>query len=307
MTARGYLGAMVCVLGASVVIARTQPKLANAVHALRARQDVSILPPPESLHTMSLGYKAAMVDALWAKLLVEYGIHHSERRRFPDLDRYVDAIVHLEPTYKNLYRYLDALMAFRPGGASEADIRKARQVLEVGIAVRPWDPDIWLAYGDFLTFLAQSYLKDEDEITRWRREGAEALLKATELGATAARADTAASILSKTGERDALIRQLRRTYAVQDSDEARARIAAKLEQLESSAARDRIEAHALRIDRRWQDELPFVPRPLYLLVGPLRDESACIGTGLDRRLCPRDFRDLSLGEEDVEVSEVPPE
>ena len=53
---------------------------------------------------MTLGYTAAAVDLLWAKVLVEYGIHHAEKRPFADLEAYLDAILTLEPTYKNVPR-----------------------------------------------------------------------------------------------------------------------------------------------------------------------------------------------------------
>ena len=69
-----------------------QPRLAGAVHRVTAREDVYALPPPAELRALTLGYHAAATDMLWAKLLVENGIHHSEHRAFPDLDRYIDIV-----------------------------------------------------------------------------------------------------------------------------------------------------------------------------------------------------------------------
>ena len=52
-----------------------------------------VFTPPSQLRAMTLGYHAAATDLLWAKLLVEYGVHHHEKRKFPDLEKYVEAEV----------------------------------------------------------------------------------------------------------------------------------------------------------------------------------------------------------------------
>ncbi len=88
---------MVC--GAAAGVAATQPRLANTVHEAKESYDVVVFPPPAQLRAAVLGWDAAAVDMLWAKLLVEYGTHFSEHREFTEIPRYVDAILELEPTY----------------------------------------------------------------------------------------------------------------------------------------------------------------------------------------------------------------
>src|SRR5579859_4385760 len=131
---------LVTVLG----VARTQPRLAKTAHEVKEVEDVYSLPPPAELKAATLGYVAATVDLLWAKLLVEYGIHWAEKRSFPDLNRHLDAIIELEPSYGPVYEYVDTMLAYRPIHGTEQDARDARRYLERGTVERPWEPDLWL-------------------------------------------------------------------------------------------------------------------------------------------------------------------
>ena len=83
--------ALVFVAIGAIGVWRTQPRLATKVHEVKAREDVYALPPPRELNALTLGYRSSAVDLLWAKLLVEYGIHWGEHRNFTDLDNYIHA------------------------------------------------------------------------------------------------------------------------------------------------------------------------------------------------------------------------
>jgi hypothetical protein len=77
------VGAMVLV--AAIAIGAVRSSLFAAHKRVRERQDVYFLPPPSQLVTISLGYRAALADALWAHVLVSQGLHTFERRRFENL------------------------------------------------------------------------------------------------------------------------------------------------------------------------------------------------------------------------------
>ena len=124
---------------------------------------------------------------LWAKLLVEYGTHFSEHREFTEIPRYVDAILELEPNYQPLYKYVDTMLAYRPMQGTESDVRLARVYLERRIRELPQDSRMWLRYGQFIAFIAPSFLKDDRDTQAWRKEGAEAMARAVELGADSRR------------------------------------------------------------------------------------------------------------------------
>lgn len=290
---RSIVCAVLLLLGSAGGVAATQPRLAQTAHDVRLRDDVYALPPPAQLHLATLGWDSAVVDLLWAGLLVAYGTHWSEHRDFKDIPRYVDAILELEPTYAPVYRFVDTLLAYRPLQGTEEDVRMARRYLERGTRERPEDQRLWMRYGQFLAFVAPSFLRDRADIDAWRRDGANAMGHAVELGADAERALSAASLLTNAGATEEAIRYLEHAYAftehpaMMDVHEA---IGRKLAALEVTAMRDAADTAAHAVDTRWRREMPSVPRSLYLLLGPVTDPVRCAGAAAsDAPACARDW------------------
>ena len=283
---------------AAVCIRSVQAPLAERLHGVHETDDVYVLPPPRQLRAMTLGYTAAATDLLWGKLLVEYGIHHAEKRPFRDIEAYLEAILALEPDYPNVFKYADVLLVYRPPRGYEADARTARSFLERSLQARPFDGQAWLHYGDFLAFIAPSFLTDEAEIQAWRQKGAEALLRAGELGAGGTRMLSAAAMLGRSGQRDAAIRQLEKSYALTDDPAERERIAAELAALEASKTRERVVERVAALEEQWRAVLPFLPRAAFLLVGPRVDPWPCAGlqAGAEAR-CARSWPE-ALGPEE---------
>jgi hypothetical protein len=255
-------------------------------------EEVYALPPPPQLKALVFGYDAATVDLLWAKLLVEYGIHWHEKREFHP-DPYMDAIVYLEPTYAPLYRFADTLLCYHPLHATEKDARKARALLEQGTRERPWDYEVWQQYGQYSAFLGPGLLTSatDEEKDRWRRDGALAMSKAVDLGAPAEGALSAATILGRTGETKAAIESLRRSYAVHyDDPEMRAEILRKLDRYNARAQNEREDREMAAIESIWRDDWPFLTRAETLLLGPFPDAFRCAGpASADSFDCTRDW------------------
>jgi hypothetical protein len=217
---------------------------------------------------------------LWAKLLVEYGMHFSEHREFTEIPRYVDAILELEPDYRPLYKYVDTMLAYRPMQGTESDVRLARAYLERGTRELPQDARVWLKYGQFIAFIAPSFLKDPNDTQLWRKEGAEAIERAVELGADPEEAMAATSMLSRAGATREAIRYLENAYAFTEHPSMREiheAIGKRLEALSSISLRDQTDATERAIDARWARELPVVSRDHYLLLGPVTDPMRCAG------------------------------
>jgi len=239
--------------------------------------------------TMSLGYRAAVADMLWAHVLVSQGLHTFEKRRFENLTRLYDAINELDPTWRSPYLFADALITFQAADTPYDEVVKAREILERGAKHRPYDPDIWLNLGQFVAFVApNSYLEPDhpDEAKQWRVEGAQMLAKAADLGAgdqsyVSWQAIGGANILAQAGQREAAIRFLERTLAVTDDDELRRYVAQRLGQLKDERA---VEARA-RFDKAFRElalrGLPFINRTTALVLGPPRSPAACAGQGHD--------------------------
>jgi tetratricopeptide (TPR) repeat protein len=288
---RSTLGAALLLATSVLGVARIQPRLARTVHSIKESDEVYALPPPAQLRASTLGWDAAAVDLLWAKLLVEYGIHWSEHREFRDVPNYVDAILELEPTYEPVYQYVDTMLAYRPLQGTEDDVRKARAYLERGTRERPQDANLWMRYGQFIAFIAPSFLRTDADRDAWRKDGATAIGRAVEHGADAERALTAASILTRAGETQVAIRYLERAYALTPStSDVHESIGRRLATLEVFARRDATDEAARTVHTRWQEELPFVTHDQYLLLGPRVDVLRCSGlAAAEDRACARDW------------------
>lgn len=281
------LAALAIALAASAGIAVVQPSLHLA--KVKLGTDVTALPPAEHLKTIAIGYRAATADILWADLLVTYGTHASEHRAIEGLTRYVDGIVALDPGHPSVYEFLDTLLVVAKNGgtATPEDVRLVRSYFERGTRDRPYDAKLWLQCGQFLAFIAPSFLVDEREKETYRRDGALAITRAVDLGVDADRSLAATSILSKAGETKAAIRQLEHAYALSDNPETRKQISLKLQRLQATT--DTEDAVA-KVESDWRTNFPFLSRNAALLVGPSRDPLRCAGpvTSRDPR-CARDW------------------
>jgi hypothetical protein len=288
---RSTVGAALLLATSALGVARTQPRLAATVRAVKERDDVYALPPPAELHASTLGWDAAAVDLLWADLLVENGAHWSEHREFRDIPKYIDAILELEPTYAPIYKFVGSMLAYRPLQGTEDDVRKARAYLERGTRERRDDSALWMEYGQFVAFIAPSFLHDDAERQAFRKDGATAMGHAVELGADPDRALTAANVLTRAGATATAIRYLERAYALTPStSDVHEAIGRRLAELQASAMRDVADATARIIRARWQSELPFVTHDQYLLLGPKADAARCSGAAAaDDGACARDW------------------
>jgi hypothetical protein len=128
-------------------------------------------------------------------------------------------------------------------------------------------------------------LHDEREKDAWRKDGAEAIGRAAELGADPDRALTAASILTRAGETQAAIRYLENAYAFTEHPsmtEIHEAIGRKLVAYQAGARRDAADATARAIVARWQNEIPLLTPGLYLLLGPVTEPARCAGVAGSR-------------------------
>ena len=267
---RGEWLACVLVLLCAVGIALVQGPLAAEHKAYSRRDDILLLPPPDQLRAMTLGYRAAGADLLWAKLIVEHGLHHEEKRAFPDIPTYIDGILELDPAHPIIYDFVDVLLLYSPVEGTAADARVARRYFERGIRERPYDSQVWLRYGQFLAFLAPSFLKDQAEIDQGKQDGARAITHA---------------------ERKAAIAHLQRTYALTDDYETRRQIKGKLAQLEATVE---AESAIAIVEEQWRDHFPLVSRGATLLLGPHRDPRLCAGPDASsKKACPENWTEAT--------------
>jgi hypothetical protein len=232
----GLLG--FCAL-AVLLVASVRARLFTAHKRVKEREDVYFLPPPEQVVTMSLGWRHAAADLLWSHVMVAQGLHTFERRRFANLLLLYDAINALDPTWRTPYVYAEALVTFQGNTTPYEEIVKVREILERGVRELPFDAELWLNLGQFVSFVAPpSYLEDRpDEADRWRREGVAALQRAAELSGgdswIAWQALGGASILEQLGDEKGALDLLRRIYVVTDDLELKEDLRRRMQRLGS--------------------------------------------------------------------------
>ena len=289
---------LVVLLGLAIVlVSSVRRHLTEAHRQISNRRDVYFLPPPEQVLTLSLGYKHALADVLWAHVLVSQGLHTMEQRRFENLIRLYDVINLLDPTWRSPYLLADALITFQAAHTPYEEVVKTREILERGIENRPFDGEIWLNLGQFVSFIAPaSYLEDRPDVAeRWRMEGTAYLARAAELGASHSniswQALGGAVILEKAGQRDAAIRFLQRTYAVTDDQELRDDIRMRLARLLRDREQDAHQQRDEGLTKAYLDELPFIGRNTANLLGPPPHPAACAGADAGEIYCATTWRE----------------
>ena len=293
---RARLGALFFLALSIMTISWAQPRLRHGAAVVKNRSDVYSLPPPAILTRLSLGYRSALADYLWAHVLVTQGLRMGDRRPFPEIGQYLHAINHLDPRFREPYRLADSLMSFQINDPDRgASVREARRVLERGLTEFPYDSELWLNYGQFLAYIGPGSLPvDAEERAEMQQAGARALIRAGEFAgdeATVFKSMSAAAILHRKGEVDAAIRFLERLHAVADDEAVREDVGHRLRALRQGRQASRDFELSREFDSLWQKDLPFVPRSWLSVLGPPVETWRCAGRRSERNdmPCTRDW------------------
>ncbi len=274
-----FVFASMAVCLAAVGVHLPRERMNRATYKLKETDDIYPFPEPKQLKTLSLGYKSALADLLWAKLKVEYGVHWSEKREFVNIPNYFDAILELEPGYPPVFEYADTFLVYRPLRGTEQDARLARAYLERGTRERPYDPNVWLGLGKYLAFLSRTFLTSQPEIDAWRADGARAMMRGVELGGDVSSTLSAASILTRGGETKAAIASLRRALAISEEPSQREAIEAKLDELGARREREDADRAIKLIEPLWRTKARGLSYTAVLLMWPAPDPGLCAGVG----------------------------
>lgn len=267
---------------AAIAVLRPLRSTLNALYQQSSTEhDVYSLPPPQQTVTMSLGYRAALADLLFAHVLVSSGIHFQEKRPFEFVGNYLDAINELDPKFEKPYRLADTLLTLQATRPGAQNFRKARAILERGLRELPFDAALWTSAGQYLAYLGPGGLPDPAEQDEFRLAGARVLAHACELVGNDERLPyhciVAAGMLTNAGANEASRQFLERVLALNDDPEIRALAIGALAKIEKSEAPNRAQARYQLFQRAWGVDLPFVTRGAYLVVGPNWDPAACAG------------------------------
>ncbi len=272
--------------------------------------DAYLLPPPEQLDRLSLGYKAAVADVLWADLMVSQGLRMGERRRHDLVIESLNAVNQLDPAWRDPYRLAQPLVTLQVEIAPREQITALRTVLERGLKDHPTDAELHLIAGAFIGVTApNSYLEDEPAVAEeWRRQGAEYLARAAELAPADSnivwQAMAGDRYLLQSNQDDRALEMYTTILATTDDTELRDTIQRKVDRLEQNkrvgAGEIGYKQRGARHDayrRLTLESYPAAPfRYMFLMPYP-RDEAACAGgaraPGFDTLACAKSWSDFA--------------
>jgi hypothetical protein len=251
--------------------------------ATKVKNDVYALPPPGQVVAMSLGYRSALADLIFAHVLVSSGIHVQERRRFEFVGKYIEAVNELDPKFAAPYRMADALITLQAKAVGPEGYREARRVLERGMKELPFDQALWASAGQFFAYLGPSIFTDPKEQEDWKLAGGRALARACELVGSNENIPyqcvIAAGLLTGAGAEAASRQFLERMLVINDDPEIKKLAGALLQKAVGAEARERFQARQEAFQKAWGADLPFVTRGAMLAIGPRWDAAACAGGG----------------------------
>jgi hypothetical protein len=268
-------------IGACVAaLAWVRSAVAERYSRLRETSDSYALPTPERTRVMTLGYRSAVADFIYAHVLVSYGLHFGEKRRFEHVGDYLETITYLDPQFVQPYLFADALLTLQPEAPRREDYERARELLLRGTQALPYHQEVWFVAGQFIAYIAPPHLDDPDLESAWKLEGAKLLARACELASNNERIPhhcvVAARLLNQAGEREAMIQMLERTVAVNDDPEIQRLANATLKQWENMRDETTLQRERAIMELRAAD-LPYQSKDALLLLGPPLELARCAG------------------------------
>lgn len=294
---RRRLTTVAVVAAAGLCVSALRAPLAARFQAVKVQNDVFALPPPKQVVAMSLGYRSALADLIFAHVLVSSGIHFQEKRAFEFVAEYIETVNELDPKFEAPYRMADGLLTLQAKPVSIAAYRRARRILERGMAEFPYNQALWTSAGQFFAYLGPSVFTDPKDQDDWRLAGGRTLARACELVGSNENMPyqcvTAAGLLTRSGAHAASRQFLERMLLVNDDPHIRELVSAMLKKAIGAAERDRVQARQRAFQRAWGTDLPFVTRGAMLAIGPRWDSAACAGSGE----CSTSWRDWAAREE----------
>ena len=229
--------------------------------------DEPYAPAPDTAPMVALGYRELFADLLFLRLKGYFGGRDNTAHGVAGL---VEAIIALDPQYHRIYEWGARAITLAERGADNDAYRRAIAVLEAGGQQFPDDWKLPYLEGEIYTQDLQT--RDLAERRAWDERGT--LLTESAIrkpNAPAEAATWAATMRTRLGQHQRAVDGLREMLLVTSDDKARARLLAKLADLEQGAASEL--AAELLDERRafeaaWLAARPAVPASMYVLIGP---------------------------------------
>jgi len=245
---------------------------------LPPEQDLMVLPPPSYLEAMSLGYREALADLVWIRVLIFAGesIGSTDTEM---VERYVEGITTLAPRFHRPYMWGGITSIY--GGAGTIDramVDRAASIYAAGLREFPESHALLYARGMLLTHQVSSTPGySEAEVEALAVEGVEHIRKAAAYGADPLVRRYAATIITEHATDQLAIQFLESQLVETDDEDHRRLLRRKLGALTSREAVARIEG----VRERFMEEqraVPYLPDSVWAVIrgdaGPLSSGDA---------------------------------
>jgi hypothetical protein len=260
------VAAIAAIIGARLV--------ADAARDLRAGWPATatapFAPSPEAAPFLSLGYREAVADLMWIRMLSYLG---GTSDTADGVHALVETTLALDPYYRPGYDVGALAIQSASQGAGNAAHLAAISVLERGMKVFPqeWQYPFLAAQ----TYLAELIPADDAERRAWTEKGVLLMERAVRLpGAIERAAITAAHFQEKLGRHELAVKHLEEMILIAQSDDARNQLIAELARLQDRDAADlqiaMIEARRGFVEE-WYATRPALPASMYILLGARRN------------------------------------
>jgi len=231
--------------------------------------DALYLPPATAMRLASMGHREVVADLLAARVNIYFGDQLSQKGAHRWMSWYLNAITDLDPYFEPIYKRGAVMLTYSTSKMTTANVLTANKLLERGIAFFPESWELYFQLGFNLAYeLPATVSADDPRRIPWRKEGLEALRKATLFDDVPMwLPNLVAGMLSKSGEREMAIKHLERIYATTSDEETRAQIKEKLNQLLGEHYARSFETQAKLLRRIRATRFPYAPEAFSIIMG----------------------------------------
>ncbi len=251
---------------AALVAARLAREAAEA-EAPRVLSDEPYAPAPDTAPLVTLGYRELAADLLFLRLKGYFGGSESTANGVASL---VEAIAALDPQFHRIYEWGARAITLASRGVDNPAFLRAIAVLDAGSRQFPDDWKLPYLAGEIYTQDLQT--PDPAQRRAWDERGT--LLTESAIrkpNAPIEAATWAATMRTRLGQHQRAVDGLREMLLTTSDEAARARLLAKLAELEHDTAGElasELQEARHRFESAWNAARPAVPASMYLLLGP---------------------------------------
>jgi hypothetical protein len=264
---RAVTSALAAAIAAAAIGGARLAREAAEAEAPRVLADEPYAPAPDTAPLVTLGYRELVADLLFLRLKGYFGGSESTANGVASL---VEAIVALDPQFHRFYEWGARAITLASRGVDNAAYLRALAVLDDGGRQFPDDWKLPYLAGEIYTQDLQT--TDPAQRRAWDERGT--LLTESAIrkpNAPAEAATWAATMRTRLGQHQRAVDGLREMLLTTSDEGARARLLAKLADLEHDTAGElasELQEARRRFESAWYAARPAVPASMYLLLGP---------------------------------------